>query len=356
MPDERLKDKKGLGVVGTSYEPLGPKLAAKAAELGYKKRGKLGRNPDDPESESDSDSEDADSEDEDSNTDLMAKGAAFISLRGKVSTSIPVQNTESDNAGVEATNTKTDLDNLMEGIKQKVEKTTITPVEENPYFFVDTEPVPVDLSVPAKEGKGAKKRRLAEERAEKRAAKKVARESRATHTEDPAISATAPEADASTELEKQPDFAAIEAQLRADIEAKTKEQEAEKALKKETTEEIASRKKRRRSSDGTTEIAQRKIKKDKKVQDKKRKAEESAASEVSLEVSVKKNKEDKHDKKRKAKEGAVVSEPEEVVVKKYKPEKNEKKRKVESDDKEVPEKKKRKQKVVEAEEEEEEEL
>ncbi|KAH6716411.1 hypothetical protein BKA61DRAFT_672697 [Leptodontidium sp. MPI-SDFR-AT-0119] len=63
VPSRYLQDKKGFGVLGTNFEPLGLKLQQKTADIGYDPigKGKLGKNPEDV--DEDGDSEIADSSD-----------------------------------------------------------------------------------------------------------------------------------------------------------------------------------------------------------------------------------------------------------------------------------------------------
>ncbi|KAN0098180.1 hypothetical protein V8E51_013843 [Hyaloscypha variabilis] len=301
LPPERLRDKKGLGVKGTEFELLGPKLAQKAAELGYTKRGKLGRDPDAVSSDSDTDTEISNPSSSSDDADAVTKGADFVPLN--VGAKVPRFPTVEDSGADK-------------------EKTTTNGVEPNPYFVVDTNPTPVIVN-----GNGVvklSKKRATEDDGEEQKSKKTKKEK---HTvSEPAVSFP---------VEPEIDFAAVEAALQAEVEAAEaiKAQEAHSA---ESSENKKSKKKRRRSSDGDELVEKKKVKKDSKQVE-----EESSvnATEPSLLP------EENTGKKRRLSETASGDE---VVEKKHKKEKKEKKRKAEADGAEVAEgkKKKRKQKVV----------
>jgi hypothetical protein len=298
-----LKDKKGLGVIGINFEPLGPKLAEKAAELGYTKRGKLGRDPDALSSDSDSDTEMSDSSSSSDGDDAVAEGADFVPLNIGKKTPRPTTGEES--------------------AEDKENNTAANGVEPNPYFVVDTNPTPVVLNG---RGTGKKsKKRAKEEDEEVKKSKKVKKE-KTVVAEAAALVNTDPEVD----------FAAIEAKLQAEVE----EFEAAKARESqgaESSEDKKSKKKRRRSSDGLDGKAEKKIRKRKSIEGK---VEEAPTAEPSTPA-------DESTAKDSGKNGKLSeTTPGDEAVEKKK-EKKEKKRKADADEPEVDDgkKKKRKHKV-----------
>jgi hypothetical protein len=301
-----LKDKKGLGVTGTNFEPLGPKLAERAAELGYTKRGKLGRDPDAASSDSDGDTEMSDSSLSSDDDDAVVEGADFVPLNiGQKVPRFPIV----DDSG-----------------EDKENETTANGVEPNPYFVVDTNPAPVVLNVNGVVKKS--KKRAKEEDGEGKKSKKAKKEKDAAP--GARLEPAGPEVD----------FAALEAKLQAEVEEAeaAKTQEAQAA---ESSEGKKSKKKRRRSSDGTGGVVEKKKAKkgkSKKVED----APANSAPEPSLTAEETVAKES--GKKRKLSETASGDE---VVEKKVKKESKEKKRKVDADGADVDDgkKKKRKHKV-----------
>lgn len=226
-----MRDKKGLGVEGTNFEPLGPKLAEKAATLGYTKRGKLGRDPDAISTDSEGDTEMSDSSDSSDDDDAVAEGADFVPLNiGKKVSQFPTAEDSSED---------------------RESRTTANGVEPNPYFVVDTEPTPVAL-----DGNGVvkkSKKRAKGEDGEGKKAKKAKKEKTAAPEFDE--SALAPEP-----TKPEINFNELEAKLQAEVEAGTKAQEASAT---ELAEEKKSKKKRRRSSDGVEGIVEKKAKKEK---------------------------------------------------------------------------------------------
>jgi len=260
---------------------LGPKLAEKAAALGYTKRGKLGRNPDATSTDSDEDTEMSDSSSSNDNADAVTNGVDFVPL----------------NIGPKVPRFPT-----VEKSGEDKEKITTNGVEPNPYFVIDTKPTPIVLN-----GNGVlkkNKKRAKEDEAEEKKSKKVKKEKHAVS-----------EAAAPLSVEPEVDFAAVEAALKAEVDAAeaAKAQEAQSA---ESSEDKKAKKKRRRSSDGVELVERKKVKKSKKLEDtpvaniaepveetantdagKKRKVSETASGD---DVVGKKLKEDKKEKKRKA--------------------------------------------------------
>jgi len=301
-----LKDKKGLGVTGTNFEPLGPKLAERAAELGYTKRGKLGRDPDAVSSDSDGDTEMSDSSLSSDDDDAVVEGADFVPLN--IGQKVPRFPIVEDSGG------------------DKENETTANGVEPNPYFVVDTNPTPVVLNVNGvvKESK----KRVNDEDGEGKKSKKAKKEKDA-----------APEARLEP-AEPEVDFAVLEAKLQAEVEGA----EAAKAQAAESSEDKQSKKKRRRSSDGTGGVVEKK----KAKKDKSKKVEDAPANSVpepSLTAEGTAAKES--GKKRKLSETASGDE---AVEKKVKKGNKEKKRKGDADgadgaDVDEGKKKKRKHKV-----------
>lgn len=296
-----MKDKKGLGVIGINFEPLGPKLAEKAAELGYTKRGKLGRDPDASSSDSDSDTEMSDSSSNDD--DAVAEGADFVPL----------------NLGKKAPRPTTGEDSA----EDKENSTAPNGVESNPYFVVDTNPTPVVLNDNGT-GKKSKKRAKEEDREAKKS--KKAKKEKVSVAEEAVPINTEPEVD----------FAAIAAKLQAEVE----EFEAAKAPESqgaESSEDKKSKKKRRRSSDGLEGKAEKKIRKRKSIEGK---VEGAPTAEPAIAA-------DESTTKDSEKNGKLseMSTGGEAVEKKK--EKKEKKRKADADGPEVDDgkKKKRKHKV-----------
>ncbi|KAH7305710.1 hypothetical protein BKA65DRAFT_415564 [Rhexocercosporidium sp. MPI-PUGE-AT-0058] len=283
VPSRHLQDKKGLGVLGTNFEPLGPKLEQKAADIGYDPvgKGKLGRNPEDVDTDGDSEMTDSsdDSDAEGSENDGVADNADFINL--EIGSEIPRFTSVADEP-------------------KASEEEKPGAVEANPYFVVDVKPTPVNLTQPPLEKKSRKQ--IKEEAAEARKAERKAR--KAAH--EAAKSAPAKEPTPQPEPEPEVDFAELEATLQAEIAAGTKAQEAAEAK-----EEKKSEKKRRRSSGVDEEVVEKKAKVEKK--EKKRKAEEDSGAEE-----AKKVKKDKKEKKRKAEDSADGEEAEEGTKKKRK--------------------------------------
>jgi hypothetical protein len=294
-----------LGVIGINFEPLGPKLAEKAAELGYTKRGKLGRDPDavSSDNDSDSDTEMSDSSSSSDDDDAVAEGADFVPLN--IGKKPPRPPTAEDSA------------------EDKENNTAANGVESNPYFVVDTNPTPVVLN-----GKGTgkkSKKRAKEEDGEGKKSKRVKKEKVAI-AEEAKLLTTDPEVD----------FAAIEAKLQAEVEEfeATKARESQGA---ESSEDKKSKKKRRRSSDGLEGKAEKKIKKGKMIETKNDEAPTAELSILAGESTAKDG-----GKNGKLSETTPVDEPA------GKKEKKEKKRKADANEAEVYDgkKKKRKHKVT----------
>ncbi|KUJ10175.1 uncharacterized protein LY89DRAFT_689985 [Mollisia scopiformis] len=272
LPPDRLRDKKKLGVVGTTFVPLVPQLDEKARQLGYNPKGKgsLGRSMDYLDNDGDSDMSDALESSEESGSEDDGDGKK--SKEGEKTESVP------------------------------------SATEPNPFFVVDTQPTPVNLTAlngtanTPKDGlsnrqrKKLEKEAKAEERLAKRMAKKAAYEAKKA----------AAAAEGSTNAAEEPpkpepqspavDFRALEAKLQAEIEDGTKAQQEHEAQEAEAAEKRA-KKKRRRSSEGGEEVVEKKAKKDKKEKkekkDKKRKADdEEDADEVISKKKKRKNKTD----------------------------------------------------------------
>ncbi|CZT09121.1 uncharacterized protein RAG0_13977 [Rhynchosporium agropyri] len=297
VPSRHLQDKKGLGVLGTNFEPLGPKLEQKAAEIGFDPvgKGKLGRNPEDVDEDGDSemtDDSDDSSEAEGSDKDGVADNSDFVKL--DVGSKIPR------------------FESLANDNKAAVQDTTST-VESNPYFVVDVEPTPVNIGGPEPEKKSRKQQKAEalEARKAARLAKKLAHE--AAKLAPPKEPTPQPEAAPEPQPEPQPepdfDYAELEANLQAEIAAGTKAQEE--------AEEKKSKKKRRRSSGVDEDVVEKKAKVEKKEKKRKAEAEENGGSVDAADVKkVKKEKKEKKEKKRKAEESADTEEAEEGTKKK----------------------------------------
>lgn len=311
--------------MGTTFDPLEPKLAQRAANLGYTKRGKLGRDPDEVSTGSDGDSEMSDSSLSDSSVsdspddsdgeDLVANNTDSVPLvpGKKVPRFATVEDTSKDEENEATTNAS----------------------EPNPYFIVDVNPTPIvlDRNTHSKESK----KRAKEEGGEEKKSKKAKKEK---IIEPPASPGP---------VEREIDFVQLEAQLKAELEATAPR------VPNPTNEQKVS-KKRRRSSDGDGKIIEKKPKKKlngkgveqsvekeaKKDRSKKVKAEETPAD---LAGNGKPAKESK--KKRKLEESSSVEDdPSEVIEKKAKKEMRTEKRKAEPTvDVEVDGGKKRKLKI-----------
>lgn len=288
MPSRTLKDKKGLGVTGTNFEPLGPKLAERAAELGYTKRGKLGRDPDAVSStDSDGDTDMSDSSSSSDDDDAVVEGADFVPLNiGKKVPRFPI---------------------VEDSGEDKENKTAVNGVEPNPYFVVDTNPTPVVLNG---DGSAKSKKRAKEKDGEGTKSKKAKRKKDAVS-----------EASQSVPVEPEVDFTALEAKLQAEVDQAEAAKGQEAA---ESSEEKKSKKKRRRSSDGDELVEKKKVKKEKS------KKVEDAVSETIAEPSIlaEETASKESGKKRKLSDSASGDD---LVDKKVKKEKKEKKRKAGAD-------------------------
>jgi hypothetical protein len=252
-----LKDKKGLGVTGTNFEPLGPQLAQRAAELNAESSGN-DKQPTDSEGDSEmSDSSSSFSDDED------ITAGDFMPL------------------------------NLSAYIARGEDKSQIPAMEPNPYFVIDTNPTPVVVNGIGSTLKKTKKRANDEDdKPTPKKSKKVKKEA-----------AVVPEAKPESEEEEKEkvNFEAVEAQLQAEVEAglKAKAAEAEKA---EETKAKKEKKKRRRSevSEDSERVAEKKVKKEKsekkEKKEKKRKVEDGAdAKAVADDGGIKKKRKHKVD-------------------------------------------------------------
>ncbi|CZR68269.1 uncharacterized protein PAC_18168 [Phialocephala subalpina] len=265
LPEDRLRDKKKLGVVGTEFEPLVPKLDEKARAMGYDPKGKgaLGRSMDylDQEGKSldqdgDTDMSDASesSSDESDSDDDVATGADYIGL------------------------------DIGSRKKQKKDHTieTTNGAAPNPFFVVDTEPTPVNLNTApnaaeqASERLSNRKRKQMEkdEAAAARLAKRMAK--KAAYEAEKAAAAQATEESAKEPSSPGVDFRELEAKLQAEIDDGTRAQQEAEAQEAEAAAKTA-KKKRRRSSEGGEEVV-KKVKKEKKEK-KKRKADDDVEEE-----------------------------------------------------------------------------
>ncbi|EKD15706.1 hypothetical protein MBM_06334 [Drepanopeziza brunnea f. sp. 'multigermtubi' MB_m1] len=316
LPSRALQDKKGLGVTGTNYEPLGPQLQKKAADLGYDPTGKgeLGRNSEDVDEDGDTEmsdvSDDTDSEASDSDKEGADSDAAVESnnsdfVQPNIGAKFPRFPNAENSETIESSSNK---ENKPAG------------VEPNPYFVVDLEPTPVELNDSVGE-KNTRKRRREEEKELRRANKEAKKAAHKATKDAAAADASTLPKEATPPLEPRVDFAALEVKLKAEIAAGTKAQEEAKVA--QSAEGNKSKKKRRRSNDGESdEVAEKKAKID-KSEKKKRKAEESVADEDFLEKKSKKEKKEKKEKeekekKRKADDSADQEEVEESTKKKRK--------------------------------------
>ncbi|KAI9052171.1 hypothetical protein LZ554_003533 [Drepanopeziza brunnea f. sp. 'monogermtubi'] len=310
LPSRALQDKKGLGVTGTNYEPLGPQLQKKAADLGYDPTGKgeLGKSSEDVDKDGDTemsdvsddaDSDASDSEAADSDAAVEPNNPDFVqpNIGAKFPRFPNVENSET----LESSSNK---ENKPAG------------VEPNPYFVVDLEPTPVELNDSVVE-KNTRKQRREEEKQLRRANKEAKRAAHKASKDAGAADASTLPKEATPPVEPQVDFAALEVKLKAEIAAGTKAQEEAEVA--QSAEGNKSKKKRRRSSDGESdEVAEKKAKIDKSDK-KKWKAEESVSDEDSSEKKSKKErKEKKEKKKRKADDSADQEEVEESAKKKRK--------------------------------------
>lgn len=306
MPAKTLKDKKGLGVAGTNFEPLGPRLDAKAEALGYDTKGKgaLGKDtleealaagaiPSDHEEDSD-DSDSSDYSDEPAVvSDPVKDGLDYVPLFG----------------GAKSTYTN--------GLKIGDSDKENTALVSNPYFIVDTLPTPVamDPNAPKKEDKTAKKLRLRAEREARNLKKEQIKQEKLAFfakkaAEEAAIETTAIAKPIESD-ESEVDFAALESALQAEIEEGTRKQRrAEEHAHK--MEEKAAKRKRKRDSEGDEEVVEKKAKTEetekpdtdvteKKSEKKRRRS--SSSDEDSTEKKVKKDKKEKKDKKRRPDDG-----------------------------------------------------
>ncbi|TGO62868.1 hypothetical protein BOTNAR_0108g00300 [Botryotinia narcissicola] len=270
LPPRLMKDRKGLGVLGTSYEPLVPQLDARlAAEKNGTATTKTNESNKDS-SDSSSDSSSSSDSDSDSDSDAAEVGG------------YEDEDVEMEDAPV---------------AESKKDPSTSAPVEteSSAHFFVDTEPTPIaDLNKKDKKdkkrkaddalvGRKSKREKMSEEE-EKEKEKKIE--------------------------EEEVNFQAMEAQLQAEVEAGMKAQE-EKAQNAEEKKE----KKRKRDSNVEENEGkkEKKEKKSKKVEEEVKEAEEvEVEPEVEQapepEVESKKEKKSKKDKKRKADDVAAEDE------------------------------------------------
>ncbi|TVY89419.1 hypothetical protein LAWI1_G004832, partial [Lachnellula willkommii] len=172
LPAKYLRDKKGLGVAGTNFEPLGPKLAERAEALGFNNQ-EPEQNGANTDSEGDSEMEDVSSLNSDSdNSDLSSDSSDLDSSsdsEAEKENQEPVSNGRKVSVSVEEEETTS-------------RKKAVPVVEPNPYFVVDTEPMPLrglekpslsslkkgkkrseDADGDAKKSKKAKKEKVVEE-------------------------------------------------------------------------------------------------------------------------------------------------------------------------------------------------
>ncbi|KAF7953384.1 uncharacterized protein EAE97_000783 [Botrytis byssoidea] len=264
LPPRLMKDRKGLGVLGTNYEPLVPQLDARlAAEKNGTATTKTNESNNDS---SDSSSDSSSSSDSDSDSDAAEVGG------------YEDEDVEMEDAPV---------------AESKKDPSTSAPVEteSSAHFFVDTEPTPVaDLDMKDKKDKKRKADDALVGRKSKREKKSEEEEKKIE--------------------EEEVNFQAMEAQLQAEVEAGMKAQE-EKAQNAEEKKE----KKRKRDSNVEENEGKKskKEKKNKKVEEEVKEAEEvEVEPEVEQapepEVESKKEKKSKKDKKRKADDVAAEDE------------------------------------------------
>lgn len=264
LPSRSLKDKKGLGVRGTTFEPLGPKLAARAKEMGYEQR------PDTPKHAT----SDADSDGDSGMSDVSDDLDDSESLDG----SSPSLDSDSESP-VETNAEFVPVTVVKKADKSGERKESV--VEPNPYFVVDTKPTPVNLNGHGAEKKKSKKRAKDDE-AEPQA--KKTKKARKSQTEAVAVVEEPPVApnEPSIPTRAQVDFNMIEAQLQAEVQAGLKAQQEEEARNAAEAEKAAKKekKKRKRSSGGDSiseEVVEKKVKKEKiEKKENKRKVDDSA--------------------------------------------------------------------------------
>ncbi|KAF7899981.1 hypothetical protein EAF00_004317 [Botryotinia globosa] len=270
LPPQLMKDRKGLGVLGTSYEPLVPQLDARlAAEKNGTATTKTNESNNDS---SDSSSDSSSSFDSDPDSDAAEVGG------------YEDEDVEMEDAPV---------------AESKKDPSTSAPVEteSSAHFFVDTEPTPIsDLN---KKDKKDKKRKADDALV----GRKSKREKKSEEEEK--------EKEKEKKIEEEEvNFQAMEAQLQAEVEAGMKAQE-EKAQNAEEKKE----KKRKRDSN-VEEIEGKELKKEKKSKKAEEKVKEAEEVEVEQEVEQapepevesKKEKKSKKDKKRKADDVAAEDE------------------------------------------------
>ncbi|TGO08831.1 hypothetical protein BTUL_0189g00020 [Botrytis tulipae] len=264
LPPRLMKDRKGLGVLGTSYEPLVPQLDARlAAEKNGTATTKSNESNNDS---SDSSSDSSSSSDSDSDSDAAEVGG------------YEDEDVEMEDAPV---------------AESKKNPSTSAPVEteSSAHFFVDTEPTPIaDLN---KKDKKDKKRKADDALV----GRKSKREKKSEEEEK--------EKEKKIE-EEEVNFQAMEAQLQAEVEAGMKAQE-------EKAQNAEEKKEKKRKRDGNVEENEgkksKKEKKSKKVEEEVKEAEEfEVEQEQEPEVESKKEKKSKKDKKRKADDVAAEDE------------------------------------------------
>ncbi|KAF5877262.1 uncharacterized protein Bfra_001628 [Botrytis fragariae] len=263
LPPRLMKDRKGLGVLGTSYEALVPQLDARlAAEKNGTAATKTNESNNDS---SDSSSDSSSSSDSDSDSDAAEVGG------------YEDEDVEMEDAPV---------------AESKKDPSTSAPVEteSSAHFFVDTEPTPIaDLNKKDKKDKKRKAEDALVGRKSKREKKNEEEKEKEKKIE-----------------EEEVNFQAMEAQLQAEVEAGMKAQE-EKAQNEEEKKE------KKRKRDGNVEENEgkksKKEKKSKKVEEEVNEVEEvEVEQEQEPEVESKKEKKSKKDKKRKADDVAAEDE------------------------------------------------
>ncbi|TVY49063.1 hypothetical protein LOCC1_G001376 [Lachnellula occidentalis] len=268
LPAKYLRDKKGLGVAGTNFEPLGPKLAERAEALGFNNQ-EPEQNDTKMDSDGDSEMEDVSSlssgSDSDSDSDLSLDSSDLDS-----SSDSEAENEKQEPASNDRKTSASDK-----------EEEAVPVVESNPYFVVDTEPMPIrGLEKPslstlkkskkrsqgedgeAKKSKKAKKEKVVEENVQAEPEPTAAAQPESEPAaEAPKKSKKRSHSDADTESKKSKkhksttivevteqeapvsnvDFAEVQRKLQAEVDAGVAAKEAEKAAEK-------AKKKRRRSS------------------------------------------------------------------------------------------------------------
>jgi len=243
LPPEMLKEKKSLGKMGTEFEPS-------RAQPDAAKPKESSTSASDSSSDSETDMSDPDSEAEDTK---VAPAPEFVPIVAGKKRKLGSDDREDDASNIAQAE-----------------------VEPNPYFVVDTEPTPVAPPKEKKIKKAKKSKDEGEELVEKKSKKHKKSEVIPVTASNPVADEVKDEAK-SEAVQRKVDFAAIERQLQADVEARMRAKEAEDAADAQKpdvdgAESSTKEKKRKRISNGSEVVETKKVKKDKKDKDKKRKA------------------------------------------------------------------------------------